>query len=523
MRDLLLSFGVDRWVLPALLVWPIIAAVMVRLLGRDQSRNDAGLEAPSGGPDARVLTLGALIVEALMAVALWGVFATEKRGWQARFDAPWLADLGATISLGVDGLSMPLVVVSAVLLPLVFLGAWDNVRVRTPAFGALLLLLTSGVIGVFVAIDLLLFYLAWELMLIPTYLLVGIWSVEGTARASLRYVLYTLVGSLLMLVALLALWLIGGGNNFHYDHLTLVLLSPRTQLAMLLAFFLAFAVKSALVPFHNWFPDAQRAAPTVAAVTIGLKVGAYGLIRFALPLFPAAVAYPPVRNTILVLSVVAILYGAIMAMAQRDLKRLISYSAISHFGFILLGTFALTPEGMQGAAMSIINSALTTGALLLLAGALEDRTGSTELASYGGLAKHAPWFALAMTVAMLATIGLPGTSGFVAEWIVLFGAFMTKPYLTLVAALGVILAAVYGLRGLQGVLYGKTSDASQLVTDLTRRERLVLAVLSVAIIALGVAPAPVLRPLQRGTTSMLEAVQFGPNAPIAIPTMSKAP
>lgn len=523
MREVLLSLGVDRWVLPALFAWPLVAAVLVRLLGRDIARDEGGAEAPSGGPDARTLTLGALVIEALLALALWGIFSPAKRGWQARFDAPWLTDIGATISLGVDGLSMPLVVMTALILPITLLGSWNNVRVRTPAFGALALLLTSGLIGVFVAIDVLLFYLSWELMLIPTYLLVGIWSREGTSAVALRYVLFTLVGSLLMLVALIALWNIGEAANFHYDHLVLVILSPRTQLAMFLAFFAAFAIKSALVPFHTWFPDAQGAAPTFAAVTIGLKVGAYGILRFALPFFPTGAAYPPVRNAILILAVIAILYGALVAMAQRDLKRLISYSAISHFGFILLGAFAFTPQGMQGAAMSIINSGITTSALFLLAGALEDRTGTTDLAAFGGLAKQAPWFAVALTVSMLATIGLPGTSGFVAEWIVLFGAFMAKPVLTLVAILGVILAAAYGLRGLQQLLYGGTSDTSAAVRDLGGRERLALALLMIAIVGLGIAPAPVLRPLERGATGVLEALQFGPNSPITIPSMSQTP
>jgi NADH-quinone oxidoreductase subunit M len=523
MRALLLSMGVDRWVLPALFAWPIVAAVLVRLLGRDVSRDDTGAEAPSGGPDARTLTLGALVIEALLALALCAVFLNGKRGWQARFDAPWIQDLGATISLGVDGLSMPLVVMTALVLPITLLGSWNNVRVRTPAFGALALLLTSGLIGVFISIDVLLFYLSWELMLIPTYLLVGVWSTAGKSQAALRYVLFTVVGSLLMLVALIALWNKGQASSFHYDHLSLVLLAPRTQLFMFLAFFTAFAVKSALVPFHSWFPDAQGAAPTFAAVTIGLKVGAYGILRFALPFFPAATAYPPLRQTILVLSVIAILYGALVAMAQRDFKRLISYSSISHLGFIMLGAFSFVPQGVEGAAMSIINSGITTSALFLLAGALEDRTGTTDLEAFGGLAKRAPWFALALTMSMLATIGLPGTSGFVGEWMVLFGSFVANPYFTLVAIVGVVFAAAYGLRGVQYLLYARTRDASALMVDLGARERLALLLLMLAIVGLGIAPAPVLRPLQHGTSTLLEAVQFGPNAPITMPTMSQTP
>jgi NADH-quinone oxidoreductase subunit M len=522
MRAMLLSMGVDHWVLPAMLLWPIVAALGVRLLGRDVSRDETGAEAPSGGPDARVLTLAALIVEAVLGVLLWAVVDTAKKGWQARVDIPWLVDLGASISLGVDGLSLPLVLMTAIVLPITLLGSWNNVRVRTPAFGALALLLTSGLIGVFVSLDLLVFYLAWELMLIPTYLLVGVWSTAGRSRAALRYVLFTLVGSLLMLVAIIALWNIGSANSFQWDHLVLLTLTPRTQLFMFLAFFTAFAVKSALVPFHTWFPDAQEAAPTFAAVTIGLKVGAYGILRFVLPLFPTGLAWPPVRNTVLILSVIAILYGALLSMAQKDLKRLIAYSSISHLGFIMLGIFALTPQGAQGAAMSIVNSGLTTCALFLLAGALENRTGTTDLSAFGGLAARAPWFAVALTVSMLATIGLPGTSGFVAEWIVLFGSFITQPTLTLFATAGVVFAAAYGLRGVQALLYGQAGERTASVSDLDGRERLAMVLLMLAIVGLGVAPAPVLRPLALGANTVLEAAQFGPNAPLSVPSMSSS-
>jgi NADH-quinone oxidoreductase subunit M len=520
MRNAMLAIGAQHWVLPALLLWPVIAAVLVRLLGRDVSRDDSGTEAPSGGPDARVLTLGALLIEALLGVMLFALFDAGKKGWQARFDLPWLTDLGAAVSLGVDGLSMPLVVVTVVLLPITLLGTWNNVRVRTPAFGALALLLTSGLVGVFVALDLLVFYLAWELMLIPTYLLVGVWSTAGRSRAALRYVLFTLVGSLLMLVAIITFWNLAGANSFGWDHLALQPLTPRTQLFLALAFLSAFAVKSALVPFHTWLPDAQEAAPTFAAVTIGFKVGAYGILRFVLPFFPAGLAWAPVRNTLLVLALIGILYGAFVALAQRDLKRVISYSSISHLGFIMLGTMAFTTHGAEGAAMSIVNSSLTTCALFLLAGMLEERTGSTELAQFGGLATRAPFFGMALTVAMLATIGLPGTSGFVAEWMVLFGTFLSKPTHTLFATAGVVVAAAYGLRAVQHLLFGPAGARSAEMTDCSGRERLALGLVLAAIVALGIAPAPVLRPLAMGTNAVLEAVQYGPNAPYATSPVS---
>jgi NADH-quinone oxidoreductase subunit M len=521
MRDFLMSLNFDRWVLPAMLLWPIVAAVLVRVLGRDVARDESGVEAPSGGPDARVLTLAALAVEAVLALALWGVYDAGATGWQARVDFPWLTDLGATFSVGVDGLSLPMVVLTAVVAPLALLGSWNNVTVRTPAFGALALLLTSGLVGVFVTLDLLLFYLAWELMLIPTYLLVGVWGAAGTSRASLRYVLFTLVGSLLMLVAIIALWHVGGGTSLHLDTLREITLTPRTQLLMFLAFFTAFAVKSALVPFHTWLPDAQGAAPTFAAITLGLKVGAYAILRFAIPLFPAAATHETVRGTILVLSVVAIVYGALLAMTQRDFKRMISYSSISHLGFIMLGSFALTQQSVQGAVVSIVNSGISTSALFLLAGMLEDRTGSTDMSSYGGIAKVVPWFSVMLTLVMLSTVALPGTNGFVGEFLVLLGTYAELPIMAIIATSGVIFAAAYGLRALQLLLFGRLAGQGNLaLTDLSGREKFVMSVFAAAILYLGVVPQPVLQRAERASRDLVESVRFGPNAPAQLPPVS---
>ncbi|WP_439643297.1 complex I subunit 4 family protein [Gemmatimonas sp.] len=521
MRDFLLSLNFDRWVLPAMLLWPIVAALLVRVLGRDIARDESGVEAPSGGPDARVLTLGALVVEAVLALALWGVYDAGVTGWQARVDLPWLTDLGATFSVGVDGLSLPMVVLTAVVAPLALFGSWNNVTVRTPAFGALALLLTSGLVGVFVTLDLLLFYLAWELMLIPTYLLVGVWGAAGTSRASLRYVLFTLVGSLLMLVAIIALWNVGGGTSLHLDTLREITLTPQTQLLMFLAFFTAFAVKSALVPFHTWLPDAQGAAPTFAAVTLGLKVGAYAILRFAIPLFPAAATNETVRGTILVLSVVAIVYGALLATTQRDFKRMISYSSISHLGFIMLGSFALTQQSVQGAVVSMVSSGISTSALFLLAGMLEDRTGSTDMSSYGGIAKVVPWFSVMLTLVMLSTVALPGTNGFVGEFLVLLGTYAELPVMAIIATSGVVFAAAYGLRALQLLLFGRLDGQDNLaMADLSGREKFVMSVFAVAILYLGIVPQPVLQRAERVSRDLVESVRFGPNAPAQLPPVS---
>ncbi len=514
MRDFLVSLGADRWILAALVLWPLLAAVVVRLAGRDAAREEQGGEVPNDGLDARLLAVVALGVEGLLGLILWLVYDPSATGYQARVDVPWLADLGASFSLGVDGLSMPLVVLTAVLMPLSLLGSWDNVRVRTPAFGALVLLLTSGLIGVLVSLDLLLFYLAWELMLIPTYFIIGIWGTGASARASLRYVLFTLVGSLLMLLAIMALWNANGGTSFHLDALQQVRLSERSQLFMFGAFFMAFAVKSALVPFHTWLPDAQGSAPTFAAVTLGLKVGAYAILRFAIPLFPAAALHPTVRGTILVLSVVAIVYGALVAMTQRDVKRLVTYSSISHLGFIMLGAFALTQQSVEGAVMIMINHGITTSALFLLVGMLQDRHGTTEMGAYGGLARVVPLFSVMLTLAMLSTIGLPGTNGFVGEFLVLLGTYETHPLLAVLATTGVIFAAIYGLRALQGLLFEPLDVAKHAgFPDLRAREIGVMSVFALAIIWLGVAPGPVLRRIEGASRHVVEAARFGLNAP----------
>lgn len=521
MRDLLLSLGAAQWVLPAMLFWPIVAAIAVRAIGRDAARDDAGGEAPAEGLDARALTVGALAVEAALGLVLWSIYNVETPSWQARVDLPWLTDLGATISLGVDGLSMPMVVLTSILMPLTLLGAWSNVRVRTPSFGALVLLLTSGLIGVLISLDLLLFYLAWELMLIPTYFIIGIWGSGRAVRASLRYVLFTLVGSLLMLVAILSLWNLGGGTSFQFDHLLQVRLTDSQQLVMFGAFFMAFAVKSALVPFHSWLPDAQSSAPTFAAVTLGLKVGIYAILRFAIPLFPAAATDPRVRDGIMVVSVVAILYGAFLAMSQRDIKRLISYSSISHLGFIMLGAFVLTQQSVEGSVMIMVNHGITTSALFLLAGMLQDRRGSTTMSDFGGIARRAPWYSVMFVLAVLSTVGLPGTNGFVGEFLVLLGTYAVRPALATIATVGVILAAIYGLRSVQQVLFEPANDSNAApLRDLSMRERAVMGVFAVGIVWLGLAPSVVLTRVERASRGVIESARFGPNAPTSRMTLS---
>ena len=493
------------WLLPAMLLWPLLAAPLVRLLGRDVSP-----DGESTGIDARVLTLLALLVEAGMGIAVWMLFKPGEQNWQLAVNWPWIPDIGANLTLAVDGLSVPMLVMTVLLMPLTLLGSWNNVRIKTPTFGALVLALTAGLVGVFVATDLLLFYVAWELVLVPTYFIIGIWGGLDRRKAVLKYVLMTLVGSLLMLVATVALWRMGGSTSFALDHLRTVQLSEATQLWMFVAFFLAFAVKSGFVPFHTWMPDAQQTAPTLAAVTVGIKIGMYGMLRFAIPLFPMAAVNPTVSRVIAVLSVVAIIYGALVAMAQTDFKRLISYSSISHLGFIMLGCFVLSPASVQGAAWIIVNHGITTSALFLMAGMLHDRRGTSVMRAFGGLARVMPLFSIILTVAVLSTIALPGTNGFIGEFLVLIGSYSTWPVLTTIATSAVILASIYGLRALQHILYGQLDLATNgSMRDLSARELSVMVVFAAAIIGLGLAPAGLLQRLQSGELRLQNVMKVG--------------
>lgn len=505
MGDSLLASGVQAWLLPALLLWPLIAAPVVRFIGRDpQGDNDAP---GSSGIDARVLTLVALLVESALGVAAWAMFKSGDANWQLAVDWPWIPDIGARLTLAVDGLSVPMLLMTVLLMPLTLLGSWNNVKVKTPTYGALVLALTSGLVGIFVSTDLLLFYVAWELMLIPTYFIVGIWGGVDRTKAVLKYVLMTMIGSLLMLVAIVSLWTMAGSTSFALDHLATVQLSSTTQIWMFIAFFTAFAVKSGLVPFHGWMPDAQQAAPTLGAVTLGIKVGMYAMLRFAIPLFPAAASDPTVRQVIVVLSVVAIIYGALVAMAQTDFKRLISYSSISHLGFIMLGSFVLTQASLQGATWITVNHGVTTSALFLLAGMLQDRKGTNAMLAYGGLARTLPLFSIMLTLAMLSTVGLPGTNGFIGEFLVLIGSYSSWPVLTVIATSAVILAAIYGLRALQKILFGKfDAQANGDMRDLSARELTVMGVFAIAMLWLGLAPAGMLQRIESGTLRMEQGI-----------------
>jgi NADH-quinone oxidoreductase subunit M len=515
MRDALAALRLESWVLPALLVWPLIGALLIFMFGRTARPGQApGFAA---WRDVRVLTMIVLVGEALMSLGLWAIFDPGTTGWQARVDLPWIPEWGAGLTLGVDGISLVMVLLTTLLMPLAVLASWANVTSKVRSYYGLLLILTTGVLGVFVSLDLLLFYVFWELVLIPMYFMIGISGGAERARASHKYFLAAFVGSLLMLVSIIALWVAGGSQSFNLDALLIATrgaISPTAQVWLFLGFFLAFAIKSAFFPFHTWLPDAQHEAPTSGAVALGIKVGTYGILRFALPFFPAAALDPTVRLTIIGLAVAGIIYGALVAMVQPDFKKLVSYASVSHLGFVILGIFALTVQSIQGAMMVMVGHGVSIGALFLLVGMLQDRSGTGMIQRFGGIARVAPLFAASLTLVALSTIGLPGTNGFVGEFLVLIGAYGAFPIPAVLATTGVILAAVYLLWALQRVIFNPRSkdEAAAGVRDLDVREMVAMAGFATAILWLGIAPGGVLRRIEGPATRIVEQVTRGAEA-----------
>ncbi|MEX2090444.1 MAG: NADH-quinone oxidoreductase subunit M, partial [Bacteroidota bacterium] len=369
----------------------------------------------------------------------------------------WIEHLSISYSVGVDGMSLLLILLTTFLTPLALLGTWNSITHRIKEYMVMMLLLEVGMIGVFASVDLFLFYVFWEAMLIPMYFIIGIWGGQDRVYAAVKFFLFTLFGSLLMLVAILALAYSAStlpGGTFTTDLLTLYGVGPRLALNvqswMFLAFALSFAIKVPLFPLHTWLPDAHVQAPTAGSVILAgvlLKMGTYGLIRFCLPLFPdATFVFTPLMSS---LAVIGIIYGALVAMVQTDIKKLVAYSSVSHLGFVVLGTFAMTEEGIQGAIIQMVNHGLSTGALFLLVGMIYDRAHTRAIADFGGVAKVMPVFASFFMIVTLSSIGLPGLNGFVGEFLILVGSFKS-PFLgsyaySVVATSGVILAAVYML------------------------------------------------------------------------------
>ncbi|MEO8909352.1 MAG: NADH-quinone oxidoreductase subunit M [Gemmatimonadaceae bacterium] len=511
MNNLLESIGYNSWVLPALLIIPLAGAILILLLPA-KAQSGGGVE----NPVVRQVAFWLFLIEFIVSLGLWWSYNPADMGWQASIDMAWIPTWGVRFTLGIDGIALMMVLLTTFIMPLAVLGSWTSIRTKVRSYYALLLILTSGMLGVFLARDLFLFYVMWEVMLVPMYFIIGIWGGERRIYASLKFFIYTTLPSLLMLVAIIYLGLhvrtASGAPDFSYDHLLAVTSIPdRTALWLFAAFFLAFAVKVPIFPFHTWLPDAHVEAPTAGSVilaSIMLKMGTFGFLRFALPLFPGAAMNPTIRMIILVLAVIGIIYGALVAMVQPDFKKLVAYSSVSHLGFVMLGIFALTLQSVQGALMIMINHGISTGALFLLVGMIYERRHTRLLDAYGGIAKVVPLFAAMLTFVSLSSIGLPGTNGFVGEFLVLLGTFKTYPVLAVIATLGVIFAACYLLWAIQRILFNPLDKRENMhVPDLNRRELALLVPLIAVIIWLGIYPAPVLRRMEGSSRQLITRVE----------------
>jgi NADH-quinone oxidoreductase subunit M len=529
MRELLQSIGYDQWILPALLVLPLLGALLLLVGGSRTARDEDEVESGAAAAPRRLATL-VFAIEFLLSLGLWWSFDPAVPGWQQVFDVRWIPSWGVRFSLGLDGIALMMVLLTTFIMLLASFGSWTSVRRKTRAYYALMLVLTTGMLGVFMSLDLFLFYVMWEAMLIPMYFIVGIWGGERRIYASLKFFIYTMVGSLLMLVGIIYLGiaaqqpdLVSGSGmipNFSYDAIMQsAQISPTAAYWLFGAFFLAFAVKVPMFPFHTWLPDAHVEAPTAGSVVLAsimLKLGTFGFLRLAVPLFPGAAMDPTVRNIVLTLAVIGIVYGALVSLVQPDFKKLVAYSSVSHLGFVMLGIFALTVQSVQGALMVMINHGLSTGALFFLIGMIYERRHTRLIEAYGGLARVVPLFAALLTFVSLSSIGVPGTNGFVGEFLVLLGAFRTAPVYAVIATTSVIIAAAYLLWAIQRILFNALDKPENLhVPDLNRRELLLMAPLVAAILWLGIYPAPVLRRMQTAAEQFVRTVETRASATTA--------
>src|SRR3954470_4786555 len=517
MNSFLASIGYQHWILPALLLIPLLGAAAIWIRG-------ATVDVPSGDEVAsgiastpRMIALITFAIEFIVSLGLWWSFDPANAAWQSVIDFAWIPSWGIRFTIGVDGIAVMMVLLTTFIMLLSVGGSWTSIRARTHSYYALLLVLTTGMLGVFLSLDLFLFYTMWEVMLIPMYFIVGIWGGERRIYASLKFFLYTMVGSMLMLAAIVYLGLqtrdpATGIANFNYDAVLQNAVVTSTAAKWLFgAFFLAFAVKVPMFPFHTWLPDAHVEAPTAGSVVLAsimLKLGTFGFLRLAVPLFPTAAMNPTIRTIILALAVIGIVYGALVSLVQPDFKKLVAYSSVSHLGFVMLGIFALTVQSVQGALMVMINHGISTGALFFLIGMIYERRHTRLIEAYGGIARVVPMFAVVLTIVTFSSIGVPGTNGFVGEFLVLIGSFRTQPILTLIATTAVIISAAYLLWAIQRILFNPLDKPeNEHIPDLNRRELALLFPLIAGIIWLGVYPAPVLRRMEGAATRFVQQVE----------------
>jgi len=432
----------------------------------------------------------------------------------------WIPSFGINYALGIDGLALVLILMSTVLAPVVVLAGWNESqggRWSVKSFYILILVLETLMIGVFAATDVFLFYVIFEAMLIPVYFLIGGYGTGERAAAAVKFLIYSLFGGLLMLASIIALYVMSGsqgGHTFDVAALSQLEMSSTTQNLLFLGFFIAFAIKAPLWPLHTWLPDAaESATPGTSVLLLGVldKVGTFGMIRYCLTLFPdASKTFTP---AILVLAVISIIYGAILAIGQRDLKRLIAFTSISHFGFITMGIFAMTSQGYSGAALYMFNHGFSTAALFLVGGWMISRRGSSTIADFGGLQRITPIMAWMFFIAGMSSLALPGLSSFVSEFLVLVGTFTRYPVHAVIATFGIVLAALYILIPVQKALHGPTTPGNENLNDLNLREKIAIAPVIAIIIALGFYPSPLLNVINPAATHVIAQLGFSDPVP----------
>jgi|UniRef100_A0A7C5AKK8 NADH-quinone oxidoreductase subunit M len=489
-------------ILSILIFLPLLACVPLLFLDQKQDKVLKGY------------TLVVSLAEFLLSLPLWFKFNEANPGMQfvERYD--WLPTYGISYFVGVDGFSLLLIMLTTFLTPICVLATWEDVKFRVKEFMICLLFMMTGMIGVFASLDLFLFYVFWELQLIPMYLLIGVWG--NPARrvyAAIKFFLYTMFGSLLMLVAILVLYFHHGQatGTYTFDLLKLygLKLPFQMQFWMFLAFGLAFAIKVPMFPFHTWLPDAHTEAPTVGSVILAavlLKMGTYGFLRFNMPLFPEAAHYfVPLFS---VLAIIGIVYGALVSMVQKDLKRLIAFSSVSHLGFVMLGLFSYTVQGIQGGIIQMINHGLSTGALFLIVGCIYERRHTRMIADFGGLSTPMPIYATIFMIVTLSSIGLPGLNGFVGEFLILLGTFQVNKLYAAIGATGVIFAACYMLWMFQRVMFGEVvHEENRLLKDLSWREIGYFIPLLLFIVWIGVYPSTFLNKTKATTAQFVAMME----------------
>lgn len=483
----------------AIIFLPLLAGILLLFMAKEDEEL------------ARRFAFGVSLLTFVISLGLLWHFDNSTADFQFVERAQWIPDFGIQYYVGVDGISLFLVLLTTFLMPIVLLASWD-VHKRVKEYLFFFLVLETGMIGALVALDLFLFYVFWEVMLIPMYFLIGVWGGTRRIYAAVKFLLYTMVGSLLMLVAILYLAYL---HNAQFGSVTFDLLklynlkiSEQAQLWLFAAFALSFAIKVPLFPFHTWLPDAHVEAPTGGSVILAgvlLKMGTYGFLRFAIPLFPdAALAAVP---TIMALSVIGIVYGALVAMVQPDLKKLVAYSSVSHLGFVMLGLFAFNTQGVQGAVYQMLNHGISTGALFLLVGVVYERRHTRLISEYGGLWKQTPVYASIFLVTMLSSIGLPGLNGFIGEFLIMLGAFKANLWAGTIAVSGVVLGAVYMLWMYQRVIFGELkNEENKKLTDLSPREVAIFVPLLALMFLMGLYPNPLLNRMEKSVEATLARV-----------------